>query len=304
MATEPSARVIADSITVNGDRLTTVEVVHHRFVLAEENTHREFSRNSASSRAIPVHKQIEKIVNDPALPVCYMYNQPGMQAADYMSEEDAAYAEKIIRDMALIVADGVKKLNGIGPIDRNTHKPLGLHKQWANRYLEPWMWHTAIISSTGWSNFFAQRVSKFSVGAQPEMRAVADAIAEAIDASQPRILAYGQWHTPYIQPYELDPSDRRFIPEEDRVKISAARCARVSYLTHDGLRDLSADFQLFDRLTTALPPHWSPLEHVATPLRYGETALGNFTGWAQLRHCLPTRRGYTDDAMLREMLNS
>lgn len=290
------AKIIADSISEAGDRLTTFELQFHRFILAEMNTHRLFSRNSASSRAVPVHKQIERVETDPALPVAYMYNQPGMQASEPMTPEDEAEAEKIILDIRDAVVDGVKKLNELGPIDPETGKALGLHKQWANRYLEPFQWHTAIISSTEWENFFAQRATVKSPLGQPEIRAVTDLMVPLLEESVPQLLTEGQWHLPYIQDDEWD------LDVEVLKELSAARCARVSYLTHDGKRSPEADMKLFERLAGARPPHASPLEHVATPdpenfsyvelkdesgeiVWKGRTPrLGNFIGWSQLRH--------------------
>lgn len=266
--TEPSAKVILDSISPEGTRLTTLEVTFHRFILSEFNTHRVFSRNSASSRAIPVSKQVEKIVHDPALPHCYKYNQSGMQAAELMSEDDAATAEEIIMNLRLEVAAAVEDLNRLGG--------KGLHKQWANRYLEPWMWHTVIVTATDWKGFWNQRVSEL---AQPEIDAAARAMLIAFTGSTPKFLDVGEWHTPYIQPEEYDE-----FSLEDRKQVSAARCARVSYLTQDGVRDVEKDFELYSRLVTANPAHYSPLEHVATPVTESLNPLGNFEGWAQLRH--------------------
>ena len=148
---------------------------------------------------------------------------------------------------------------------------LGVHKQVANRLLEPFMWHTVICSATDWTNFFEQRCSPL---AQPEIRVAAESMKAAQDASTPNLLIAGEWHLPYLQPDEIG------LPLEQQRQLSAARCARVSYLTHDGTRDHEADFILYRRLVEARPPHASPLEHVATP---GD-GPGNFTGWRQLRH--------------------
>lgn len=294
------ANVIADSIHPDKNyRLTTIELEMPRFILAELNTHRAFSRNSASSRAIPVKKQIERIINDPVLPAKYQYNQSGMQASQDMTDADKQRAESIILELSRQAAQAVEELNNIGS--------LGLHKQWANRYLEPWMWHKVIITSMEWENFFHQRSSKFSPLAQPEMQMAADCILEAMENSQVKqSLAYGQWHTPYIQEQDIEWAKANFTPEvvsKVLVAISVARCARVSYLTHDGVRDQKEDLNLYRRLITANPPHFSPMEHVATPYDRKETQnlspKGNFIefagtvrydygffphGFAQLRH--------------------
>lgn len=264
----PRAEVVRDSVSPAGVRLTTIEVTLHRFVLAELNTHRVFSRNSASSRAIPVQRQLDAVLDDPAVPLEFGSNQRGMQAGPALTGEDheralAAWLEA--RDAAVASARHL--------LD------LGVHKQVANRLLEPFIWHTVIVTATEWDGFWQQRCSPL---AQPEIRAAADAMRAAYDASTPAEVADGDWHTPYVR------DDERDLDLETRKRIAAARCARVSYLTHDGRRDLSADEELYDRLVTAEPPHWSPLEHVATPA--DDPVPGNFRGWRQLRHVIEAAR--------------
>lgn len=276
--THISAELIEDSISNRGIRLSTVAVTFHRFILAEWNTHRAFSRNSASSRAIPVAKQLERVELDPAMPIDYRYNQPGMQAVEPMTAEDRAKAEEIILRMRDACVEGVRELSQLGPLD-DKGNPLGLHKQWANRYIEPWMWHTVVCTSVDWDNFFKQRMSHL---AQPEIEAAAEAVYEVLSdetAPPPPILNPGEWHTPFVLPEEREELDL-----ETRKKVSVARCARVSYLTHDGVRDIVKDLQLYERLVTADPPHWSPLEHVATPDATKRRHIGNLPGWVQLRH--------------------
>lgn len=260
--TVPNATIIADSVSPSGVRLTTIEVTLHRFVLAELNTHRVFSRNSASSRAIPVRKQIARVVDDPAVPVEFGANQRGMQAGEPLTGEDhdrALSAWLEARDRAV---EAVTRL-----------QELGVHKQVTNRLLEPFMWHTVIVTATEWDGFWEQRCSPL---AQPEIRVAAESMKAAYDASEPAPVGMGEWHTPYLREEDgdLDPETAR--------QVSAARCARVSYLTHDGRRDISKDIELYERLVSARPPHWSPLEHVATPA--SESTLGNLREWRQLRH--------------------
>lgn len=269
-ATTPRAAVIADSISPAGARVTTIEVTLHRFVLAELNTHRAFSRNSASSRAIPIAKQIRRVQEDPAIPVEFGADQRGMQAGQPLTgtaHEEALNTWLEARDAAV---EAVQSLAA-----------LGVHKQVSNRLLEPFMWQTVIVTATDFDGFWLQRCSPL---AQPEIRTAAEAMRAAHQASTPAPLAAGDWHTPYIRPEETD------LDADARRRISAARCARVSYLTHDGRRDLEADETLYARLVTADPPHWSPLEHVARPLVEGEEHLGNLRGWRQLRHDVEAAR--------------
>ena len=255
------AKVIEDSVNIYRERLTTVEVCLHRFVLAELNTHRVFSKSSASSRAIPVHKILEQVATNVAMPIEFGSSQKGMQAGPPLKGESLEIAKKIWIEASRNAYQSASELVSIG-----------VHKQVVNRLLEPFLWHKVIISATDWDNFFSQRCSPL---AQPEINAAACAIREAINASQPVLKGYYQWHTPYLS------DEEQLLPLALRVKVSTARCARVSYLTHDGKRDIEKDIELFDKLASANPPHWSPMEHVACP--YEDTGERNFRGWTQLR---------------------
>jgi thymidylate synthase ThyX len=267
---DPAARVVADSVSADGARVTTVEATMHRFVLAELNTHRAFSRNSASSRAIPVARQIERVLADPAMPIEFGGKQAGMQAGPPLvgdAYEAARGTWLRARDAAV---ESARELAA-----------LGVHKQVANRLLEPFMWHTVIVSATDWEGFWHQRCSPL---AQPEIRAVADAMRAAVDGSTPQPVEAGSWHLPFIA--DVDRSD---VADVDTLrKISAARCGRVSYLNHDGRRDLDDDLRLYQRFVEARPAHASPLEHVATPADSRQPSAGNLRGWTQLRHLVLT----------------
>lgn len=284
-----AAKILLDSISEAGDRLTTMEVTFPRFVLAEFNTHRVFSRNSASSRAIPVEKQLARIKDDPFVPTYWGRNQPGMQASVTFDDEysliDFLRAEWLLaRDYAV---EQVEKLLHVG-----------LHKQTANRLLEPFMWHTVIVTSTEWSNFFALRANP---DAQPEICEIAVMMKNIYAASTPQLVKKGEWHMPLIQP---DEAGWAVANPENARKVSAARCARVSYLTHDGKRDVSKDLELYERLTSG--GHMSPLEHVATPSYYQPEPSdfgdvfplqsnwhGNFRGWKQLRKFVPNESDFS-----------
>lgn len=262
------AEVVADSISPEGVRLTTFDTVHHRFILGEVNTHRALSRNGASSRAIPSAKKLRRALEYPAVPVSWGRNQPGMQAGEELDAADAAAAEAIWLEMRDAVADGVARLH-----------ELGVHKQVANRPLEPFEWQRTVITATDLDGFFAQRLHR---DAQPEFEQLARAMREALDASTPLELAHGQWHTPFVLDDEAD------LDLDTRKRVAAARAARTSYLTHRGERSLDEDLALYERLCSAAPPHASPLEHVATPVDPDRTdwrdVPGNLTGWRQLRH--------------------
>jgi thymidylate synthase ThyX len=254
------ARVLLDSTSPAGIRLTTLEVTFPRFVLAEFNTHRNFSRNSASSRAVPTAKLIERVEKDPVVPLQWGRNKAGMSASDELNAAEGDVAQDAwlaARDDAVRHARDLLELN--------------VHKQELNRLLEPFLWHTVIVSATEWQNFFSLRCAP---NAQPEIRAAALLMREAMDASAPARIEYGEWHTPLLQP------DERALDLEVRRRVSAARCARVSYLTHEGKREIERDLELYERLRS--DRHLSPFEHVATPAQDLQFHA-NFRGWLQMR---------------------
>lgn len=280
-----SAKVIADSITEQGDRLTTMEVVFHRYILAEFNTHRMFSRNSASSRAIPIEKQLKRIREDLAYPFEFGSNQAGMQAGPPLKGLKLKVARGAWKAASILAVNSAKAL-----------MKLGVHKQVTNRLLEPFMWHTVIVTATDYENFFGLRDNAL---AQPEIHELARLMRRAYRNSQPILLTRKDWHLPYIDEGDwMDWMSWENGTTGDAIgdfkKISAARCARVSYLTHDGKRDFDKDIELYERLTSASPAHASPLEHVATPVPSNTIyftgvdlkvpVIGNYLGWGQLRH--------------------
>jgi thymidylate synthase ThyX len=244
------AEVICDSVSPDGVRLTTFVVVFHRFVLAELNTHRVFSRNSASSRAIPIEKMLDRAATQTAMPVAWGSNKPGMQAGSELQDNDRAECQATWGSAAGQAVQHARHLS-----------EMGLHKQVANRLLEPFLWHTAVITAVDFDNYFWQRCHP---DAQPEMKAAADVMQLAYYRSEPELLPIGSWHLPFIDNHE-----RSAVFLETLQQISVARCARVSYDQHDGNRALSKDVELYERLTGGM--HASPFEHVATPCTHVKT---------------------------------
>lgn len=292
------AKVLADSQSPAGYRLTTLEATFPRFVLAEFNTHRVFSRNSASSRAIPIAKQLRRVLEEPYVPIEFGSNQPGMQAGPVLDGKRREAAERewlgarddavrrvlgLVSDPDALAAqdDLFEALQQVEEAIRNRSQPsewLNVHKQVANRLLEPFMWHTVIVTATEWDNFWNLRCHP---DAQPEIRLVAETMRDVAATSEPEELAEDEWHLPLVRPEDRD----QVGSIEDLIKISAGRCARVSYLTHAGTRDLDADIELHDRLLES--GHMSPLEHPARPLTMVELEenewSGNFRGWFPYR---------------------
>ena len=311
----PEAKVIADSISPEGVRLTTMQVTFHRFVLSEMNTHRTFSRNSASSRAIPVDKLLARFRYAPAYPLEWPAEQPGMQGGVSLTGKDLQDAETLFEKVQNYTHRELMSYLSVHI------KPQRLHKSLLNRLMEWGQWHTAVVTATAWDNFFEQRCSD---QAQPEIRVPAEMMREAMAASTPETLRPGEYHLPYVEEQDwndladLLPLGVDMYPH--MAQVSAARCARTSYLTQEGKRDIGEDLDLYARLTertgkrAADPIHWSPLEHVATPwpenrqddcpslwipgpdtqmLRVPTAHLprvGNLLGWRSLRTEVETQR--------------
>lgn len=238
-----AAKILADSIA-RGVRLVTMEVTFPRFILAEFNTHRVLSRNSASSRAIPVETRIRQVWRSPFVPEAFAANKSGMQAGEQIGGWRAALARWTWIFAARVAC-----------VFAWIFSKLGIHKQWANRLIETFAWHTVVVSATEWENFFRLRTHK---DAQPEMQITARRMREAFEASTPRSLAPGDWHLPYVDDDESDAlCDRMW----DAVKISVVRSAAVSFERQYASRTLDQCIKRHDGMRKSA--HWSPFEHAA-----------------------------------------
>lgn len=291
------AEIICDSKTTTGDRLTTFVVTFPRIVLAEFNTHRAFSRNSASSRAIPFKKMLKMVMKNPFIPIKWMKDHKGMQGSDYFSGWRVWLLTQLwltARNVAVLMAIVLSW--------------LGLTKQIVNRLLEPFMWHTAIVTASEWQNFFALRAHE---AAEIHIQELAYQMLQAYNTSEPKLLQPGEWHLPFgdniphLQYVKeglitgLNGVTTTVTKLIIQLKVATARCARVSYLTHDGVRDLSKDIEMHDRL--AISGHWSPFEHCAEAMVselystdgpgqpiYPDRWCGNFRGFVQYRKTFAT----------------
>lgn len=266
-----SAKVIAYSVAENTDLpIVTLELVYPRPIHSEFMTHRVFSRNASSSRAIPVKRMISTILDNMFVPIHWGANQPGMQAHHELTGWRRWASERIWRGLGRISCWGALALD-----------KLGNHKQNVNRVVEPYSHIRVLVTSTEWDNFFKLRDHP---DAEPHIQTLARAISYAIETfprDQIRYLKPGQWHLPYVD-YAEDTIEH---PEllRSALMIATARAARVSYKTHDGKEpSVPADLELYAKLAAADPKHLSPLEHQATPT--GDTEMhANFRGWRQFR---------------------
>ncbi len=308
-----TSEIIADSLNkTTGDRLTSWVLKYPRFFHSELMTHRMFSKNSASSRAIPIDKMIKIVEDEPAMPEFWGKNQKGMQAVEEMDDtiesELYYYREYLgggaedVRQERITPKEKAKRLwlqaRNSAIENAKYLNQMGLHKQIVNRVLEPFAHMTVIFSGTEHGNFFALRAHK---DAQPEFRILAEQMLEKYNTNIPKILKPGDWHIPFGD--KID--DQRICPlvhqlsesrgnirgawdgfkkatEDLKIKIAIARCARVSYLNFEGKDDYKADIDLCDRLFGSVPRHLSPTEHVAQAIDKSEF-IGNFKGWKQYR---------------------
>lgn len=287
------AKIIKDSYNRDTDsRLTTFELTYPRFIHGELMTHRVFSRNAASSRAIPIDKVIELLKTNPAMPVHWGKNQAGMQANTEIDNiEGAKQLWLAARDSAINHAIVMRD--------------MGLHKQIVNRVLEPYQLIKTIVTATELNNWFWLRDH---ADAQPEIKELAKKMHDAYTASIPQTLFEGEWHVPYVNTqrsvhtsefFYIDEHDKYITLEEARM-ISASCCAQVSYRKNDG--SLEKAQVVFDRLINSVPVHASPVEHIATPIvnneefsiegithldNRGQLWSGNLRGWVQFRQLIP-----------------
>lgn len=275
-----TAKVILDTRSRAGKTITTMELTYPRFIHAELMTHRVFSRNAASSRAIPIKKMIWSVVNNPAMPMKWGRNKAGMQADDDLSYMHCFLCRRIWLASRWFAIAAVWLMYFIG-----------LHKQVANRLLEPWMHMTVVVTSTEWGNFFCLRAHK---DAQPEFQVLAYRTLNAYLHSVP---VEADYHFPYL-PDSFE--NLTGWTMEDAAYASVANCARVSYTNQGVVKTALKDRKLHDRLLKA--GHMSPFEHVAYALANRDERSGNFVGWKQYRKTLPNECRQAETSRLRDIL--
>lgn len=287
------ATIIADSLSVHtGQRITTFELEYHRYIHSELMTHRQFSRNAASSRAIPIDKMIEQVSDDPAVPLYWGLNQSGMQAKDEEADESLCIGTWLdARNKAIESARALQE--------------LGLHKQIVNRVLEPFQTMKTLVTATNFDNFFNLRCHK---DAQPEIKMLADLMYQAMQESEPEVLKAGEWHTPYVGHYR-EPNGKLIYGTHEcsydlniALKISCSCAAQVSYRKND--TSIEKALAIYDKLVNSSPVHASAFEHCAMPIDYnlplpdgvthlnadymdkGVAGSGNFQNWVQYRQLI------------------
>lgn len=288
------ATIIKDSIA-NGISITTFELEYPRFIHSELMTHRVFSRNAASSRAIPIAKMNENIMTNPAMPIHWGKNQSGMQAKEELDEDTkskAMYEWKFAKNDAVMHAERLAA--------------MALHKQAVNRLTEPFQHMKTVVTATEWENWYELRAHP---DAQPEIQELATKMRVAHIGSEPQDLKHGDWHLPYVHTEYVENRltysvDDVMLTLEDAKKVSVSCCAQVSYRKNDTTLDKAE--VIYDKLCTMKPFHASPFEHQASPMkvvneayssdvwekavthmdRRGNYWSGNFKGWLQYRQLI------------------
>lgn len=291
------ATIIQDSIA-NGIRITTFELEYPRFIHAELMTHRQFSRNAASSRAIPVEKMLDHIAEFPAEPYVWSKNMPGMQAKENLIGGPLFMAKEAWSKAVYTAVEASRDM-----------LEAGLHKQYTNRNTEFAQTMKTVLTATEYDNWYWLRDH---TDAQPDIHQLAHCMKEAHKASKPMELMAGEWHVPYvdrhrwssISPVLYSINGEQLSAEDARI-ISASCCAQVSYRKSDD--SLEKAKVIFDRLINSVPCHASPVEHQASPMmfvqhlssgdiweegithmqRNGTLWSGNFRGWIQFRQLIP-----------------
>jgi thymidylate synthase ThyX len=283
------ATIIKDSVSPDGVRMTTFELEYPRFIHQEVLTHRMLSKNCASSRAIPVERMLELVRENPAMPVWWGKNQPGMSAKEELL--DSMEVKQYWKNASVSMADVALYMS-----------QLGLHKQIANRITEPWQRMKTVISGTEWANLLWLRDHE---DAQPEFAVLARCIAEEFNNNTPVELKKGQWHLPYVESVLTCNNNQIFYNGDEIIslidarKVSASCCAQVSYRRLDD--SLEKSIAVFDRLVGATRVHASPFEHQATPMDFTFTMnsdgvthktrdndlwSGNLREWIQYRQLI------------------
>ena len=279
-------KILADSFIDPEDpetRLVTFQLTYPRYIHSELMTHRVFSRNSQSSRAVPVRKLLEEAGNHHITPIHVGKHQSGMQAREEVSFDEQEQFFEDLEALAKVTCTYV-----------NRWQQRGIAKQVVNRYLEPFIRNRVVVTSSYWGNFFSQRIH---ADAEPHIRKLAVMMKEAMDASEsewvdPSETGIEGYHLPYTLPADVEAA-REFIKDNPKVsvegtlmKASVARCARVSYANHEGGNDLAKDVILHDRLLQ--DRHMSPFEHVAWPKTINCNPTVDWSGnlspdWVQYR---------------------
>lgn len=317
------AEILADSLNTFGNRITTFKLTYPRIVHSELMTHRMFSRNAASSRAVPVKKMIESVKNNMFTPLAIQKAHKGMQGSNYFEGKKLEQAKQLWIESAELALQQAEKM-----------EEFGITKQLINRILEPYQYYQVLVTATEWENFFSLRCPQYQLRTEKDIfrskkdfikfyglekshsnksdlewlqinksqadihiQAIAELMWDAMNESTPKKLKEGEWHIPFGDNIDEEVLTNFYYEKqlessiEAAVKITTARCARISYQTlgDNPKIDYEADLRLHDMLLES--KHFSPFEHVARAMSEDEyktfikgnisNGWGNEVGWCR-----------------------
>lgn len=295
-----NVKLLTDSVSsVYGTRLRTFELEYQRFFHSEGLTHRMLSKNSSSTRAIPVDRAIELVMEKTAMPIHWGENNPGMQSKRVLSDQQLELAKIEWLKLRDSIISHVKIMSDKTGING--------HKQWAGRPLEVMSFIKVVLTGTDLENLWYLRDH---VDAQPEFRELVRGMQSVSEKSTPTVLKPGQWHLPYIDFIDGKYYSNGIELDLDTAKrVSASCCAQASYRKlDDSIEKADKVFKMLNLDTESNDPkHSSPVEHQATPMddnsipfnpntwehgithvrRDGSLWSGNFRNWIQFRQLIP-----------------
>ncbi|WP_205937643.1 FAD-dependent thymidylate synthase [Rhizobium leguminosarum] len=285
--------------------LITMHLHYPDIIHGEVMTHRVFSRNARSMRAVPVATMVKEVREDPFVPWHWGKNQKGMQASEECNElvkigsywEGGPHNDREVDILKTREEAWRLAANSAADFAEN-YAHAGYHKQIANRIIAPYTWKHTLITSKSWANFFHLRDHE---DAEPHFHDLAALVRGAIRNASYQWLKPGEWHLPYVTKSEMANN-----PLEVQRQLSVARSARISYAPFDGDFSIAREIERYDLLVGSQPLHASPTEHQATPDLFkkvnGKVVFdnpelgGNFgPGWIQFRKTLPFE--YIEDTM-------
>lgn len=260
------AELLAYSSSWVGTNVATFLLTIPRVMLPELTRHRNFSFSVESSRAKSIEKVIEDIVKNKYYPD-WTINKKGM-SGDKLSDINQ---RKRANEKVDFLANTI-----INVVELSLKDELGIHKQNANRYLEPFQYIDVIVtgSLTDWLAFLELRhpqgdlINKcedsephginYSFPAQSEIQNIAIKVWNILKDAEPNYLEPGEYHLPY----RLE-NDERVYTIEEQLSYASSKCATISFGNHSEDNKTKANLDNTNRLYKRLinHKHWSPLEH-------------------------------------------
>ncbi len=255
------AKIVQDSSLPTGERVLTFSAMYGRLIHSELLRHRAASHSVKSSRAIPTKKYREEVKQNIYVPVKFGTKKRGMQAGKptFLSK---FYGERVWRLSSKFAC-----------LFHWMMEKLDIHKEVANRILEPYVWveETITVEADALKEIAELRIHD---DAQEDVRKIVEEMLYEMDKSTPVELKEGQWHVPYVVRkitngvMTYTDNNGKNLTSDEAIICSAARSARSSYANHDNSMSVfEKDIKLAKQLIGSKPMHLSPFEHQARPFK-------------------------------------